>query len=98
MICPGPARASHGLIPMRVAMRIRAVDEAAHSWFGAWHRVLAPSLSLSAAADSAHVVRQADKEQHQHERDADGRDALVHLAGDSAAAHRLEQREKDVPR
>src|SRR3954469_2253395 len=49
-----------------------------------------------AASDPADVVREADEEEHQHERDADRREAFVHLPWDRPAAHRLEQRQKDV--
>ena len=50
-----------------------------------------------AASDSADVVREADEEEHQHERDAHRGEAFVHLAWDRPAAHRLEERQEDVP-
>src|SRR4051812_25417090 len=49
------------------------------------------------AADPAHVVREPDEEEHEHERDADRRDALVDLAGDRAPPDALDDREGDVP-
>src|SRR5215207_689470 len=44
----------------------------------------------------ADVVRQADEEEEQHDRDADDRDALVDFAGDCFPADALNERERDV--
>ena len=46
--------------------------------------------SALAAAEAADVVREADEEQQQHERDPDRGDPLVDLAGDRAAADPLD--------
>ena len=50
-----------------------------------------------AVRDAPDVVREPDREQHQHRHDADQRDALVDLAGERPLAEELDQREQDVP-
>src|SRR5215210_1151853 len=56
-----------------------------------------PRFSVTAALrPSPYVVREADHEQDQHERDADHRNALVELAAECAAADPLDDREGDV--
>ena len=53
-----------------------------------------PGRRLRQAAD---VVREPDHEQHQHEPDADDRDALVDTPGDRPSARALDDRKDDVP-
>jgi hypothetical protein len=49
---------------------------------------------LRPARDVPDVVREADREQHQHRDDADHGDALVDLAGERPSAEELDQRAK----
>src|SRR5436190_24009977 len=51
----------------------------------------------SAAAHASDVVREPDEEEHQHEREADHRHALVDVPPDGASADALHERERDVP-
>src|SRR5438477_8649976 len=54
-------------------------------------------IERSLATEVADVVREADEEEQEHERDADRRDALVDLAAHRAPADPLDDRERDVP-
>src|SRR5207244_1448838 len=51
---------------------------------------------VTSIPEPADVVREADEEQEEHERDADRRDPLVDLPPDGAAADALDDRERDV--
>src|SRR3954464_6497969 len=64
-----------------------------------WCRLAIARVSVTAglaAVDAADVVRQADEEQQQDECDPDRGDPLVDLAAHGAAAHALDDRERDV--
>src|SRR6266508_25817 len=60
-------------------------------------RWLAISGGSLASAQPADVVREPDEEEQDDEDDADGRDPLVYLPCNGAAADALDQREGDVP-
>src|SRR5215211_8401606 len=56
-----------------------------------------PAAARPSVAEPADVVRQADEEEHQHQRDADCRETLVDIARHRTPAHPFEQGEEDVP-